>query len=76
MKILVNYSTLPSGGISSKGGLHQRPSWSTNYDPNMSSNIQKLFSEKVEIFGDVGFQKSEILMSIVKIGLRVSVKSF
>jgi hypothetical protein len=44
--------------------------WS-NMDPNMTTNIQKLFSEKVEIFGPVELQKSDIIMAIVKIGLRV-----
>lgn len=45
--------------------------WS-NLDPNMTTNIQKLFSEKVEIFGHVELQKSDILMATVKICLRVS----
>ena len=52
---------------------HSRSSvWSNFHDPNMTTNIQKLFSEKVEIFGQVELHKSDILMAIVKIGLRVS----
>jgi hypothetical protein len=37
----------------------------------MATNINKLFSEKVEIFDEVEFHKSAILMAIVKIGVRV-----
>lgn len=56
----------------SKGPM--RPSIWSSYDPNMATNIQKLFSEKVEIFGNVELHKSDILMAVVKIGLRVSWK--
>ncbi|CAG7831601.1 unnamed protein product [Allacma fusca] len=60
-----SYNTTMQG---SKG--HHRGSMWSSLDPNMATNIQKLFSEKVEIFGEVGLHKSDILMSIVKIGLR------
>ncbi|XP_055327239.1 vacuolar protein sorting-associated protein 51 homolog [Paramacrobiotus metropolitanus] len=45
----------------------------TNYSPvdtSLLSNIQKLFNERIEIFGDVDFAKVSILTGIVKIGLK------
>ncbi len=36
------------------------------------SNIQKLFSERIEIFSAVEFSKVSILTGIVKISLKVS----
>ena len=35
------------------------------------SNIQKLFSEKIEIFSAVEFSKVSVLTGIVKISLKV-----
>lgn len=59
--------------ISTTGGRGpSRPSIWSGYNPNMATNIQKLFSEKVEIFGNVELHKSDIMMAVVKIGLRVS----
>jgi len=37
----------------------------------MVTNINKLFSEKIDIFSPVETHKSDILMCVVKIGLRV-----
>lgn len=45
----------------------------TNYSPvdtSLLSNIQKLFSERIEIFGDVEFAKVSILTGVIKIGLK------
>ena len=36
------------------------------------TNIQKLFSEKIEIFGSVEFSKFSVVTSIIKIGLKVN----
>jgi len=36
------------------------------------SNIQKLFSEKIEIFTAIEFNKVSILTGIIKISLKVS----
>jgi hypothetical protein len=37
----------------------------------MMNNIQKLFSEKIEIFSAVDFNKVSVLTGIIKIGLKV-----
>ncbi|OQV17283.1 Vacuolar protein sorting-associated protein 51-like protein [Hypsibius exemplaris] len=45
----------------------------TNYSPvdtSLLSNIQKLFSERIEIFGSVDFSKVSILTGVIKIGLK------
>ena len=38
----------------------------------LMSNIQKLFSEKIEIFTVIEFNKVSILTGIIKISLKVS----
>jgi len=40
-------------------------------DTSLLSNIQKLFSEKIEIFSAVEFSKVSVLTGIVKISLKV-----
>jgi hypothetical protein len=51
---------------------NRRPQW--NYTPSVDnslmSNIQKLFSEKIEIFSAVEFSKVSVLTGIVKISLK------
>lgn len=54
-----------------------RSNWS-NYTPSQLensyvSNIHRLFSERVEIFGSVEFSKVSILTGIVKISLKVTI---
>ena len=44
---------------------------STAFDSSLLSNIQKLFSERIEIFSSVEFSKVSVLTGIVKIGLKV-----
>ncbi|XP_071946799.1 vacuolar protein sorting-associated protein 51 homolog [Antedon mediterranea] len=46
----------------------QRPS--ANIDNSLMSNIQKLFSERIEIFSAVEFSKVSVLTGIVKISLK------
>jgi len=41
-------------------------------DTSLLSNIQKLFSEKIEIFSPVDFSKVSVLTGIIKISLKVS----
>jgi len=41
-------------------------------DTSLMSNIQKLFSEKIEVFGEVQFSKVSVLTGIIKISLKVS----
>lgn len=52
----------------------QRAQWSftpsTGFDQSLMSNIQKLFSEKIEIFSAVEFSKVSILTGIIKITLK------
>ncbi|KAL9983794.1 hypothetical protein ACROYT_G006024 [Oculina patagonica] len=43
---------------------------STAFDSSLLSNIQKLFSERIEIFSSVEFSKVSMLTGIVKIGLK------
>jgi len=51
---------------------NRRPQW--NYAPSVDnslmSNIQKLFSEKIEIFSAVEFSKVSVLTGIIKISLK------
>ncbi|XP_046850741.1 vacuolar protein sorting-associated protein 51 homolog isoform X2 [Xenia sp. Carnegie-2017] len=53
---------------------NQRSQWSytpsTGFDQSLLSNIQKLFSEKIEIFSPVEFSKVSILTGIIKITLK------
>lgn len=44
---------------------------STAFDSSLLSNIQKLFSERIEIFSSVEFSKVSVLTGIIKIGLKV-----
>ena len=46
------------------------PMFST-VDTGLLSNIQKLFSEKIEIFSAVEFSKVSVLTGIIKISLKV-----
>ena len=41
-------------------------------DSSLLSNIQKLFYERIEVFGAVDFYKLSIVTGIVKIFLKVS----
>lgn len=43
-------------------------------DQSLMSNIQKLFSEKMEIFSAVQFSKLSVLTGIIKIGLKTLVE--
>ncbi|XP_005089832.1 vacuolar protein sorting-associated protein 51 homolog [Aplysia californica] len=56
----------------SSSQANRRPQW--NYAPSVDnslmSNIQKLFSEKIEIFSAVEFSKVSVLTGIVKISLK------
>lgn len=60
---------------------HQyRSNWS-NITPNhldsaLVSNMHKLFSERIEIFSTVEFNKVSILTGIIKISLKVSIVHF
>ncbi|UYV67490.1 VPS51 [Cordylochernes scorpioides] len=51
-----------------------RSSWSigapNNFDSNLLSNIQKLFVERIEIFGSVEFTKISVMTGIIKISLK------
>lgn len=44
-------------------------------DTSLLSNIQKLFSEKIEIFSTVEFSKVSVLTGIIKISLKVCTTS-
>ena len=41
-------------------------------DSSLLSNIQKLFFEKIEVFGNVEFTKLSIVTGVIKIALKVS----
>ncbi|XP_033098791.1 vacuolar protein sorting-associated protein 51 homolog [Anneissia japonica] len=43
---------------------------STNFDNSLMTNIQKLFSERIEIFSAVEFSKVSVLTGIIKISLK------
>lgn len=40
------------------------------------SNIQKLFSERIEIFGSVEFNKVSVVTGVIKIALKVCDEDF
>ena len=42
-------------------------------DTSLISNIQKLFHERIEVFGAVEFNKLSIVTGIIKIALKVHV---
>lgn len=46
----------------------------SSIDNSLINNIQKLFSEKIEIFSAVEFSKVSVLTGIIKISLKVNVK--
>lgn len=55
---------------------HQyRSNWSSytpsQLDSSLVTNIHKLFSERIEIFSSVQFNKASILTGIIKISLKV-----
>ncbi|XP_020283585.1 vacuolar protein sorting-associated protein 51 homolog [Pseudomyrmex gracilis] len=53
---------------------HYRSNWSSytpsHIDSSLVTNIQKLFSEQIEIFSSVQFNKASILTGIIKISLK------
>ncbi|XP_017889830.1 vacuolar protein sorting-associated protein 51 homolog [Ceratina calcarata] len=53
---------------------HYRSSWSSytpsHMDSSLVTNIHKLFSERIEIFSSVQFNKASILTGIIKISLK------
>ncbi|RWS11457.1 vacuolar protein sorting-associated protein 51-like protein, partial [Dinothrombium tinctorium] len=59
-------------GIASKS--FNKSNWSSygasSIDNSLISNIQKLFSEKIEIFSSVEFSKLSVISGIIKIGLK------
>ena len=44
--------------------------FSSTMDNSLLSNIQKLFSERVDVFGPVEFSRSSVLTGIIKITLK------
>lgn len=71
--------TYISNNLASSKQQQFRSNWS-NYTPtqlenSFVSNIHRLFSERVEIFGSVDFSKVSILTGIVKISLKVRQES-
>lgn len=46
----------------------------SSIDNSLINNIQKLFSEKIEIFSAVEFSKVSVLTGIIKISLKVNIK--
>ena len=49
---------------------------SMNIDTSLMNNIQKLFSERIEVFTSVDFNKVSVLTGIVKIALKVKIWFF
>ena len=39
--------------------------------PYLSTNIQKLFSERIRVFGEVEFTKLSVVTGVIKIALKV-----
>ncbi|KAG5313476.1 VPS51 protein, partial [Acromyrmex insinuator] len=55
---------------------HYRSNWSSytpsHIDSSLVTNIHKLFSERIEIFSSVQFNKASILTGIIKISLKIT----
>ena len=51
--------------------VHVISSIFSTIDNSLMSNIQKLFSERIEIFSAVEFSKVSVLTGIIKISLKV-----
>jgi hypothetical protein len=45
----------------------------STFDNSLMSNIQKLFTERIEIFGSVEFSRLSAVTGIIKIGLKVNI---
>lgn len=65
MNRAVGFGRRPPGG-----GTNWSSYGESNIDNNLMSNIQKLFSEKIEIFSTVEFSKLSVITGIIKIGLK------
>ena len=44
----------------------------SGYDSSFMSNIQKLFTERIEVFSSVDFSKISIVTGVIKITLKVT----
>ncbi|KAH7639298.1 vacuolar protein sorting 51 [Dermatophagoides farinae] len=56
---------------------YSKSNWSygsSSFDNNIISNIQKLFNDKIEIFGKVEFSKLSVATGIIKIGLKTLIE--
>ena len=51
------------------------PAMTSTMDSSLLSNIQKLFYERIEVFGTVNFSKLSIVTGIIKIVLKVCGRS-
>jgi len=59
-----------AGGPGRQGGRPWAPHAAPSIGNSLISNIQKLFSEKIEVFSTVEFSKVSILTGIIKISLK------
>ncbi|XP_037282768.2 vacuolar protein sorting 51 isoform X1 [Rhipicephalus microplus] len=55
---------------SASGRPHWTARWPSSVDHSLLSNIQKLFSEKIDIFTTVEFSRVSVMTGIIKIGLK------
>ncbi|CAN7990517.1 unnamed protein product, partial [Ixodes hexagonus] len=55
---------------SASGRAHWSSRWPSSVDHSLLSNIQKLFSEKIDIFTTVEFSRVSVMTGIIKIGLK------
>lgn len=55
---------------SASGRAHWSTRWPASVDHSLLSNIQKLFSEKIDIFTTVEFSRVSVMTGIIKIGLK------
>jgi len=57
-------------GHRSRSGFSSFAASSSNLDSSLASNIQKLFSEKIDYFAPVTASKVSVLTGIIKLGLK------
>lgn len=62
--------TFQSFSVSRQQRTQRNYTPSTTFDTSLMSNIQKLFSERIEIFSSVEFSKVSVVTGIIKISLK------
>ncbi|XP_054167190.1 vacuolar protein sorting-associated protein 51 homolog [Oppia nitens] len=70
--------TFSAIGVGNRHSANKSSNWSaygpSTFDNSLMSNIQKLFTERIEIFGSVEFSRLSVLTGVIKIGLKTLIE--